>query len=219
MGFANTVHFYLPNGRSEWFDQLSILNTQITESKTGRPPFPHAVFVLDTSQLDDSQCMICNFNIAVSRPAYAEVKGGNHARGTSPQAIRKHWSGFKNDDPNKTRMRRSHWHDGYCVPLLVGKEIAADPNAVGYRASSGVAELLLESPFDISDVTTLRVFSKYDHESLSLITSPLAVEVNESCHPWYSERDRVPTNVRAQIDRFFADDDQPFPELNFDQRR
>ena len=220
LGFSELVHFYLPKGTSLRLGKLSILKAQLGESKKNVSPFPHAVFVIDTTSLSDSECMICNCNIAVSRLSYGQVKGGNHSRGTTAEAIYKHWTGFRNDNPDRNRMKRSHWHDGYSVPLLIGDEITADPKAVGFNAPSGVAELLLESPFDIGTATKLYVFSKHDQKSVSALTSPLTVELDESCYPWYAERDRVAPDVRAQIDRFFADDDAAFPKkLDFDQQR
>src|SRR5262245_22496013 len=98
LGFSDYVHFYLPRRTAESFSGLPILETQIGKSVV--PPFPHAVIVVDTQALSDEECTVCNFNIAVSRPAYGNVQGGNHARGTNPALILKHWQGFRASNPS-----------------------------------------------------------------------------------------------------------------------
>jgi hypothetical protein len=216
LGFEDVVHFYLPKGDTVEFGQLSILTTQLRESEN--PPFPHAVFVLDTLRLNDRQCMICNFNIAVSRPAYGDVRGGTHSRGMNPADICRHWKGFRNDNPDRKRMRRCHWHNGFHVPLLVDGEITDDPDAVGVGRKC-VAELLLTSPFVISSNVTLFVFSKSDLESVAELSDPPSVELDDTCHRWYAEPDRVQPDVRERINRYFADDGAEFPALDFDKRR
>jgi hypothetical protein len=72
LGFGDFIHFYLPEVQEP-------LKAQIGEKDSA--PFPHAVVALDTRSLSDAECTVCNFNVAVSRPAYGTVRGGNHARG------------------------------------------------------------------------------------------------------------------------------------------
>lgn len=71
LGLSHFVHFYLPKDKNLRFDLLPILKTQLKASAV--PPFPHTVLVIPASSLSDAQCGICNFNAAVSRPAYGAV--------------------------------------------------------------------------------------------------------------------------------------------------
>ncbi len=216
LGFSQFIHFYLPKRQDIDFSELPILNTQLKES--GTPPFPHAVFAVSTKDLTDSQCAICNFNAAISRPAYGTVKGGNHSRGMAPQAILKHWLGFKDDSPNPKRLRYSYWHEGIAVPLLVGDQITNNSSKIGFRTSN--AELLLKSPFEIPQSSRLYVFSDADLDSLSLLNHELPVQLHQGDQfAWYSSEDRVEPQVRAIINSYFRDKDGPLPSLNYDRRR
>src|SRR5689334_20308951 len=108
LGFGGMIHFYLPELPTVDVRTLPILRAQIGEAAA--PPFPHVVLVISTKPLRDDDCTICNFNIAVSRPAYDGVRGGNHARGMAPENILAHWQGFRRDNPSAERRRLCEWN-------------------------------------------------------------------------------------------------------------
>ena len=216
LGLSQFIHFYLPKDKQQRFDHLPILNTQLKKSAV--PPFPHTVLVVLTSSLSDSLCGICNFNAAVSRPAYGTVKGGNHARGTAPENILRHWRGFRAESPDAERLRYSHWHEGIAVPLLLGHQITLAPAWVGYKAKA--AELLLRSPFEIPRSARLFVFSDADLASVRLLDPGFEVQVHRGKpFEWYGEQDRIQEGHRATIDAYFRADDGPLPDLDFDRLR
>jgi hypothetical protein len=126
LGLSHFIHLYLPKEKQLRFDRLPILDTQLKQSSI--PPFPHTVLAIPTNCMSDDQCGICNFNATVSRPAYAGVKGGDHAREMSPEKILRHWQGFRADNPDPKRLRFSQWHEGIAVPLLLGHQITLDPS-------------------------------------------------------------------------------------------
>lgn len=216
LGLSKFVHFYLPKCKELVFEELPILQTQLKRSSI--PPFPHVVISVPTVDLSDSQCGICNFNAAVSRPAYCTVKGGNHSRGMSSEKILGHWNGFRNDNPNAERLRHSYWHGGIAIPLILASQITRDPSKVGFRTNA--AELLLRSPFKIPKSAKVTVFSDFDLASLSHLNHELNVEIaGEQVFDWYREKDRVEPKVRKAIDTYFLSKDSQPPQLNFDRQR
>jgi Alpha/beta hydrolase family len=216
LGLSQFVHFYLPEDKQLRFDCLPILDTQLKESAV--LPFPHTVLVISTSGLSDAQCGICNFNAAVSRPAYPTVKGGNHTRGTAPEKILRHWQGFRSDAPNPQRLRFSHWHKGVAVPLMLGHQITLAPLRVGYKTKA--AELLLRSPFEIPVSAKLSVFSDADLASVRLLNLGFEVKVHRSDQfEWYSGEDRVEPHLRATVNNYFQAEDGQLPDLDFDRLR
>ena len=216
LGLSQFIHCYLPKDEQCRFDCLPILKTQLKESAV--LPFPHIVLMIPTSGLSDSQCGICNFNAAVSRPAYGEVRGGNHVRGTAPENILKHWQGFRADAPGLERLRFSHWHEGIAVPLLLGYQIALAPSRVGYKTKA--AELLMRSPFTIPQSAKVFVFSDADLASVRLLNLDFEVELHRiEPFDWYYERDRVEAGLRATINNYFTAEDGQLPNLDFDQLR
>ncbi len=217
LGLSKFIHFYLPKAKQLRFDELPILKTQLQKSSV--PPFPHVGIAISTSDLTDSQCGICNFNAAVSRPAYGTVKGGNHARGTAPHKILIHWQGFRDDAPGAERLRHSYWHDGIAVPLLLGSQITRDPSKVGYKTEKA-AELLLRSPFEIPQSAKLFVFSEADLDSLRLLKHDFDVQVHHGSNcDWYGDQDRVEPRLRAIINAFFLAADSELPRLDYDRLR
>jgi hypothetical protein len=216
LGLSRFIHFYLPKNPNLIFDSLSILQTQLKQSPV--PPFPHVVMVVPTCDLADWECGICNFNAAVSRPAYGQVRGGNHARGMTPQNILEHWNGFRNDNPDHERRRRSYWHDGIAVPLLLSSQITLEPSSVGFRTQS--PELLLQSPFEILDSIELFVFSQADLDSVALLPHGFSAHYRR-CEQfaWYAEEDRVAPNVRLAINQYFQSYDASLPRLDYDRLR
>lgn len=216
LGLSHFIHFYLPKENQLRFDRLPILETQLKQSAV--PPFPHTVLAIPTNRMSDSQCGICNFNAAVSRPAYGKVKGGNHARGMSPENIRRHWQGFRADAPGPERLRYSHWHEGIAVPLLLGHRITLNPSRVGYKTTA--AELLLRSPFEIPVSAKLFVFSDADLASVRLLNLGFEVQVHRGEQfNWYGEQDRIEAGHRAIINNYFRADEGQLPDLNFDRLR
>jgi hypothetical protein len=217
LGFSDYVHLYLPRRTTVSFSGLPILDTQLGESIV--PPFPHAVVVVPTEALSDEECTVCNFNIAVSRPAYGEVRGGNHARGTDPTLVLQHWQGFRASNPSLDRMRRSFWHDGLAVPVLAGKQITDSPRSVGF--GSDMPELLLRSRYNLRPSDTLYLFSDFDLASVrKLVDAPKHQVAEASPFEWYAAQDRVGAEMRRRIEDYFEEPDSSCPDdLNFDRLR
>jgi hypothetical protein len=230
LGFGGLIHFYLPKHSSVDVSTLPILHAQMGDAPS--PPFPHAVLVVDTCTLNDVECVVCNFNIAVSRPAYEGVRGGNHARGTDPSLILSHWEGFCRSNPDDERRRCGEWNEPMRVPTLRGPQITARAARVGYnapkqRTSGGrevrVPELLLRSPFRPRadhPRAAVHVFSQADLASLGhLGNSPdwLSVQLDDA-FPWYGAGDRVPPQIRASINNYL-ERGGPLPDLDYDARR
>ena len=216
LGLSHFIHLYLPKTNGFEIELLPILETQLRPSKV--PPFPHVVMEVQTTELVDWQCGICNFNAAVSRPAYGHVRGGNHARGMKPKDILKHWHGFRSDNPSEVRMRGGFWHDGIAVPLLLRSQITEAPNSVGRKTKT--PELLLVSPFALTQSVQFHVFSQADLDSVNGCSANLPVNYHE-CEQfaWYSEQDRVDSGIRQTINQYFQNQDEPIPDLNYDRLR
>lgn len=219
LGFGDFVHFYLPHGVTINFAQLPILLAQMGPSPV--PAFPHCVLVVDTSELTDDDCVVCNYNIAVSRPAYPGVQGGNHTRGTNPDIILKHWRGFRESTPSTKAMRRSYWHDGLEVPVLTSKQITDCPSSVGFGVKNKVPELLLRTRYCIRAIDRLFVFSAADRATVQKLPDPPSLEVAEcKALTWYASGERVAAAVRAAVNSYFSNEPEPFPShLDFDRVR
>jgi hypothetical protein len=216
LGLSHFIHLYLPKADGFQIESLPILETQLRPSEV--PPFPHVVMQVETTELVDWQCGICNFNAAVSRPAYGHVRGGNHTRGMQPKDILKHWHGFRADDPDRARMRHSYWHNGISVPLLLRSQITDAPNRVGSKTKT--PELLLFSPFALTQSIQFHVFSQADSDSVNICSENIRVNYHKCKQfKWYRERDRVSPDVRKSIDQYFLNEDEPMPNLNYDQLR
>lgn len=111
-----------------------------------------------------------------------------------------------------------HWHEGIAVPLLMGHQITLAPSRVGYKTKA--AELLLRSPFEIPRSARLFVFSDADLTSIRLLPARFEVQVHRGEHfEWYGCRDRVEAGMRETINNYFRGDDDPLPDLDFDQLR
>jgi hypothetical protein len=217
LGFEDYVHFYLTRGQEIDFSKLSILRAQLTESKV--PAFPHVALVVDTANLEDGKCTVCNFNIAVSRPSYTGVKGGNHARGTSVEKIRSHWRGFRGETPDLKRRRYSEWYDGLEVPVLRESEIVRYPQRVGHGTRS--AELLIRERYVLHETDRLYCFSSFDLRSIGLMPGhPHAKAVGPLDFEWYRHQDRVLPEVRRSIELYFSESAGEFPsDLDCDRIR
>ena len=217
LGFSDFVHFYLPRQTQLDFSGLRILHAQMGEST--EPAFPHLVMVVDTIDLKDEDCTICNFNIAVSRPAYPGVPGGNHARGMAAEKILEHWKRFRASDPSETQMRRSFWHEGLLVPVLTGKQITARPGSVG--VASGMPELLIGRQYAIRPNDSFFLFSNFDHDTVQMLPGVWPAESTASAtFDWYASGDRVAKDVRLGIEAYFKNANATFPaHLDFDRVR
>lgn len=203
LGFEDYVHFYLPKGQTLDFSKLSILSAQIGESLA--PAFPHVVLVIDTSRLTDHACTVCNFNVAVSRPSYGEVKPGNHARGTSAEKILKHWHGFRAGSPDAVQLRYGEWVDGLEVPVLTSESIAQNPQFVGMGSKSKVVELLIRNQYDLHEDDRFYCFSAFDLNSVSVMpASPQLKLAPSNPFLWYASEDRVAPKDRRAIEQYFA---------------
>ena len=210
LGFEDFVHFYLPKGEAIHFSKLSILGAQLNESEDRA--FPHIALVVDTANLEDRDCTVCNFNIAVSRLSYTGVKGGNHARGKSAEKIKSHWRGFREENPELQRRRYSQWVEGFEVPILTGSEITRNPQWVGFGTK--VAELLIRGQYNLHEADRFYCFSRYDLQSVAMMPGHPRVDLALShSHSlgWYSEQDRVAPEDRKSIEQYFADPNAVFP--------
>lgn len=215
LGFERFVHFYLPKGGTIDFSKLSILSAQIGESVV--PAFPHVVLVVDTGHLADQDCTVCNFNIAVSRPAYKGVGdkgvgGGNHSRGTSPEKIRDHWRGFRAGSPKPVRLRYGEWVDGLEVPVLSSEVIARSPQHVGHGTKKKVAELLIRDQYDLNEADRFYCFSEFDLKSVARMPDPPPIELAASRpFEWYAREDRVTPEDRRAIEQYLTGRTPDFP--------
>jgi len=175
LGLENFVHLYLTAAGAR-FEKLPILGAQLSCSSISA--FPHAVLELATAKLEDSECRICNWNIAVSRPQVPGIcKGGNWTRGTNPSRIAQVWRGFKESSPS-LKQARGFWKPGVLVPLLNGAEIRDNLSLLSLPRRQ--PELLLESGVEISRFSRVIVFSNADLDSLRLaghIPGELRVEL------------------------------------------
>jgi hypothetical protein len=196
LGLGNVVHFYLGRGSSA-VTELPILTAQTKPSST--PAIPHAVLELETSALALSEVTVCNWNIAVSRPAVEGVcKGGNWTRGTNPNRIAEVWRRFRYSEPGPRRAR-GFWKRECLVPLLEGAEVVDHINFLS-KAAGGRPELILDSGFEIARCARVLVFSERDRESIALAGKPpgdLPIEVVRLAD--YGD-DSVGGHVRAEVE-------------------
>lgn len=229
LGFSSFVHFYLPEKTELDFAPLPILQTQISESRV--PAFPHAVLVFDTQRIQEEDCVICNFNIARSKPKVDDSRSyGSVLSSDTPDSVLEHWRAFRATVTDPHSLRRSAWESGLEVPVLTGSALLNRPNDIGYGSpkhadSQGtkvaVPELLLRSPVLISGDVEVCVFSNWDHETVSLLKIPRRVKtITATAYKWYTEQDRVAVAVREKINGYFCDSAACFPsDLDFDRPR
>ena len=218
LGLADYVHFYLLQPQSQW-EQIPILATQLL---TGRgAPFPHVALETDTGALADHDCVLCLWNIAVSRPGVdGHCKGGNWTRGTNPATVLLAWQRFRDQQPGHRRAR-GYWNDPFRIPTLRGEQIAEMSALLG-RASAGMPELLLPSPVPIGNHFTLWVFSGEDVKVLRPLRGLLkssGVRLRKRSLENYECLASDTVTWRALIARYFAGQ-SAFPAgLDFDRKR
>ena len=70
LGFQHEVHFYLLGYAQPW-EVAPILAAQLGPSSAA--PFPHVALECPTAALSDGSCIVCLWNIAVSRPAFSSA--------------------------------------------------------------------------------------------------------------------------------------------------
>jgi hypothetical protein len=168
LGLPDFVHFYLARG-ADAVTKLPILRAQLGPSD--RSAVPHGLVEIATADLDDAECLVCNWNLAVSRPGVPGMcRGGNWTRGTDPDRIADVWRAFRKSSPS-VDLARGLWKPGVLVPVLAGAEISHNLRFLR-RAPSGLPELLLRPPVPMHRVRRVLAFSERDRSLLS--ETPLA---------------------------------------------
>jgi hypothetical protein len=172
------------------------------------PPFPHGIIEVESAGLDDSECVICNWNLAVSRPAVAGVvRGGNWARGTKPTRIREVWDAFRQTAPSVDRAR-GYFNPGRAVPTLEREQIRPNLRLLR-RAPRGIPELLLHSEVSLSRVSRVIAFSNADADLIAAAAAP-DVRLEVAAFPGY-DGSTVSTHTRERLRRLLVeghDEDQ-----------
>jgi len=216
LGLSDYVHLYLLGQGTPW-ESIPILATQLLHGREA--PFPHVVLETNTSSLNDGDCTLCLWNIAVSRPGVPGVcQGGNWTRGTNPNRILEVWRAFRGAKPD-AETARGYWNEPIQVPTLQGRQIVEGLRLLG-RAASGIPELLLRAPVQVDDRFTLWVFSDDDMSTVRTLQQEWGdVRVRQSLMDGYESRASNTRMWRSRIDSYFAGQ-TPFPAaLDFDRRR
>jgi hypothetical protein len=215
LGFSRFVHFYLPRAGTPW-TELPILGAQL--GPANRPASPHVLMVLPTDGLGDDQCTICNWNIAVSRPAVPGMcKGGNWTRGTNAPRIAEVWRAFRALNP-APEQARGLW-GAPAVPVLAGRDI--QPNLRLLRlAPRRMPELLLASPARLFQRAKLVAFSARDRASLERLGPPPAgMAVELATFPGYDPEGDPLGALRHELDLYLAGERERPPAIDFDAIR
>ena len=213
LGFHGFVHFYLVDAASR-FLELPILQAQLSPS--ARAPFPHAALELETSRLTDAESLICNWNLAVSRPGTGDIKGGNWTRGTDPTRVASVWQSFRQTDPSASKAR-GFFNGQHLVPTLAGPQIAANLPLLR-KAPRGMSELLLQSPVFLYRLSRLLLFSRRDYTTLRLL-EPSPLPTAEYEFPGY-DGSLVPQETRDRIEAYFCSPQRTKPpDFTFDAVR
>jgi hypothetical protein len=215
LGFSKFVHLYLPP-RGATPATLPILGAQLQPAQTAA--CPHALLVVPTTGLADEDCVICNWNIAVSRPGVpGGKKGGNWNRTTNPALIAEQWRVFRALGPDAKRAR-GFWGEPL-VPVLTGSQITANPRLVG-RDPKRPPELLLRSPTRIFAGATILAFSRADLASLQLLGPPPAgATLALAEFPDYDPDGDPLGPLRRHLDDFLAGRRDDAPSIDFDAVR
>jgi len=197
LGFHGFVHFYMLSAASR-IPEMPILRAQLSPSAA--PPFPHAALELSTHQLMDEESLICNWNLAVSRPASPRFKGGNWTRGTKASRVVEGWSAFRSTNPTLLKAR-GFFSGDYLVPTLTGDQIALNLRCL--RSAPGrIPELLLRSPVQVTRCSRLLVFSRLDYETVSQLRD-LSLPLVEEDFPGYRP-ELVQRGLRSAIAAYYA---------------
>ena len=200
LGFGDVVHLYLATSAKSLTD-LPILRAQLGPSS--RPSFPHLALEMVTSGLDDDEVRVCNWNLAVSRPAVPGLcRGGNWTRGTDADRIAEVWSAFQDGHPDAKRAR-GFFNDDQLVPTLTGPQVRSNP-ALLHARRGRTPELLLRPPVLLERFSRLIAFSPADAE-LARTYGADSLPVSLETFPCYSTAS-VPAALRSQIVSFFDSD-------------
>lgn len=212
LGFAAFVHLYLVR-EENWIYRLPILGAQLGPSPDS--PFPHAVLEFPTDGLEDRETVLCNWNLAVSRPGVKGVaKGGNWTRGTRPGRIREVWEALRATDPPPEKAR-GFFNGSRVVPTLEGDQIASHGKLLR-RAPGGMPELLLRPPVALRRFARVVAFSEPDADLLRRLDWPIPVEARP--FPGY-DADQVPHEVRHQLAAALSGSDRTDAAFGFDRIR
>lgn len=198
LGFDRFVHLYLVQGEHRIPD-LPILGAQLKPSV--KPSFPHVALELQTDALRDDECVICNWNLAVSRPGVPGVaKGGNWTRGTRPERILEVWDALREIDPSPQKAR-GFFGEGR-VPTLRGTQIRENLSLLRRAPCRGMPELMLEGPVPLSRFSRLIVFSEEDRGQIEA-AGLKALPILRAEFPGYVGG-AAPEDLRARIAGHFA---------------
>jgi len=216
LGLSDYVHFYLLGQGSPW-ECVPILATQLLNGREA--PFPHVALEMPTSSLEDADCTLCHWNIAVSRPGVpGACQGGNWTRGTNPKRILEVWRAFRRAGPNEEKAR-GYWNDPIQVPTLRGSQIAQGLRRLG-RAASGIPELLLHAPVRVDDRFTLWAFSDDDMNAVATLQSAWhGIRVRRCVMDGYESQAADTQIWRARIDSYFARRGEFPAALDFDRKK
>lgn len=199
LGFSDVVHLYLQR-TAECFSELPILAAQLQPSST--PPFPHAVLALPTGSVSD-ECLICCWSIAVSQPQTVvngvNVKGGNWARGTSPERIAEVWAAFRQQRPPLERAR-GYWVDPMKVPVLSAVQL--DKCVELSRTSARGPELLIPREVALGPSMTFFAFCEEDERLLRLAGLPANIALKRRVFPDYGGANVASKATYESIQRY-----------------
>lgn len=202
LGFDGFVHLYLAQGPHRIPD-LPILSAQLQPAR--KPPFPHVVLELHTAGVEDAECQICNWNLAVSRPGVPGVaKGGNWTRGTKPSRILEVWDALRATNPSPSKAK-GYFGDAR-IPTLQGEQIRENL-ALLNKAPRKMPELLLSGAVPLSRFARLIAFSATDRRQVAeagLEVLPIELNTVEG----YGN-DSVPRSLRRRIEAYFSGEDTP----------
>ncbi len=214
LGLRSHVHFYLRSPRHEWTD-FPLLAAQLLGQ--GKAPFPHLALEIPTSILQDSECTLCLWNCAVSRPKVdGHCLGGNWTRGTDASRIVEVWQRFRQSNPD-ARRARGYWNPPVELPTLQGNQINSSL-ALLRRAPRGMPELLLKARVKITSPPRLWAFSPEDTDLVRRVATN-ALPVHTVPLLGYSSGLDATVQVRTRIAAYFSGE-QAYPQdLEFDRIR
>ncbi|MEM6455320.1 MAG: hypothetical protein AAF772_09530 [Acidobacteriota bacterium] len=213
LGFVDVVHFYLASDRAA-LDRLPLLRAQLGPSRV--PPFPYVALELPTAALDDADCVVCAWNIAMGRPTVPGVcRGGIWVRRAPAARIAAVWDALRAQDPPVDRAR-GVFNAPYRVPTLIGPQLMRHRRVLA-RQKRGTPELLLRPPVMLDRFASLVFFDPIDRDQAAAL-GPLPLPTRVHRFPGYDAA-QVDASDRAAIAASFADPARPTPDLPHDRVR